>query len=127
MSGEGGGTAQRLERQVDNGRSGMGTNTRPSGSANKDYSNTQTEAPRYGKESGVGGGDKVEGSRYGEGSRTYRQEVQKGSGPIQATLGDMWKGKGKDTMRPWSEDVELRLRELEIGQDSRQRSESFYA
>ena len=95
--GEGGGF---IQRQRDKGWEGVRADTRAGGS--KDNGNVQTEAPRIGKTVGAGR----------DGDRAYRQGPQKGAGPLQATLNEMWKGKEKDT-RSWSEDMAIMERERE--------------
>jgi hypothetical protein len=107
--GEGGGMTKRQDDKGGGVEKGTGT-------INKANSSIQTEASRNGKVPGVGGGNNVEGSRQEEGvrsSRTYRQDAQKGTGPIQTTLSEMWKAKTSAELRSWSEDMEMRLRDIQ--------------
>lgn len=111
--GEGSNNAQ---KQADKG--GARADVMEGGSNVKDKFNgtTQTEAPRNGNASRVRGGDngKGAGDRQAAGGRAYRQAEHGLLGPSQQTLNHMWKGKEKD-LRAWSEDIDARMRELEMG------------
>jgi hypothetical protein len=117
MSGEGGGS--NTQRQADRGAEGARI-TKAGGSKDKVDGIAQTEASRNGVGSGSGSGVRGgnngkggDGDRQGVGSRVYRQDTQRAPGPTQTTLNDMWKGKERD-LRSWSEDMDLRMRELEM-------------
>ena len=88
---------------------------RAGGSKDKDNGNAQTGALRS-NGPGVTVGDRgqrTEEVRQGGGNRVYRQETQREPAPSQRTLNDMWKGKERD-LRSWSEDINARMRELEM-------------
>ena len=105
------------QRQVDKGGEEARTLPRAGGSKDKDKDNgnVQTGALRS---NGPGmtvedRGRRNEEARQGVGNRAYRQEVQREPIPTQRTLNDMWKEKERD-LRSWSEDINARMRELEM-------------
>jgi hypothetical protein len=110
-----------MQKKVEKEREEVRGDTRAGGSNVKDRGNgnAQAEASRNGNASGVRGGDNgtgVLGDRQAAGPRAYRQEEQRVPGPSQATLNEMWKGKERERdFRSWSEDMDSRMRELELG------------
>ena len=103
------------QRQADKGGEEARALPRAGGSKDKDNGNAQTGALRS-NGPGVTVGDRgqrTEEVRQGGGNRVYRQETQREPAPSQRTLNDMWKGKERD-LRSWSEDINARMRELEM-------------
>jgi hypothetical protein len=114
------------QKQGDKGKGAMRPDMRTGGHNDNVVGGawTQTEATIFGKGGVAGDGSTGRGGDaggQGEGSRAYRQEAQRGPGPTQVTLSDMWKAKD-NALRSWTEEMESRMHELET---DRQRSRSM--